>query len=235
MTETCVPMLTRCPGAKAEVEGAGAVRCACSKTPTVLWAQRTSCVYLTFEVVGCVEPDIHIEPSGTHVCVGLTAAQRAPADTADRFRVELDLWGAVVPEVRIASLQAGPLSGCGLRAGLRAEAARAAAGRVQRSKHNAGVRSLVLVLEKVRLRVHTRRGRADPNPAQLAPKSESFDWSLVLTAAQAEPGFWPRLLQPKGPSPRYLKVDWNLWVDQDEEEEKPQCAAHVLSDRRCSP
>ena len=74
----------------------------------MLWAQRTSCVYLTFDHPCSTEPEIHIEPSGTHVSVGLTT-QRAPADTADRFRVELDLWGAVVPEVRIASLQAGLL------------------------------------------------------------------------------------------------------------------------------
>jgi hypothetical protein len=50
---------------------------------------------------------------------------------------------------------------------------------------------------------------------------------LVRTAAQAEPGFWPRLLQAKGPAPRHLKVDWNMWVDEDEEDEKPQRAAHV--------
>ena len=91
---------------------------------------------------------------------------------------------------------------------------------MQRSKHNTGARSLVLVLEKVRRTVHTHK------PCLVGAEA-SLDRVLVRTAAQAEPGFWPRLLQAKGPAPRHLKGDWNMWVDEDEEDEKPQRAAHV--------
>jgi hypothetical protein len=202
------------------------VRKLCSKTPTVLWAQRTSCVYLTFEVAGCVEPDIHIEPSGTHVSVSLTTTQRAPADTADRFRVELDLWGAVVPEVRIACLHAGPLcvgGACALGCTLKLHARRRdwCRGANTTRAHD---RWYWCWRRCATGFAHTARVTTPTVPSWCRGE---FDRLLVWTAAQAKPGFWPRLLQPKGPAPRHLKVDWNMWVDEDEEDEKPQCAAHV--------
>eukprot|EP00897_Mesotaenium_endlicherianum_P002983 jgi/Mesen1/2712/ME000168S01798 len=36
-----------------------------------------------------------------------------------------------------------------------------------------------------------------------------------------ETGWWKRLLKAEGKTPPYVKVDWNRWVDEDEEDEKP--------------
>lgn len=33
-----------------------------------------------------------------------------------------------------------------------------------------------------------------------------------------EKGWWKRLLKAEGKPPPYLKVDWNMWVDEDEED-----------------
>lgn len=42
---------------------------------------------------------------------------------------------------------------------------------------------------------------------------------LVLLKSKAGP-HWPRLLRAKGKSPPNVKVDWNLFMDEDEEEEE---------------
>ena len=42
---------------------------------------------------------------------------------------------------------------------------------------------------------------------------------LVLLKSKVGP-HWPRLLRQKGKSPPNIKVDWNLFMDEDEEEEE---------------
>lgn len=44
--------------------------------------------------------------------------------------------------------------------------------------------------------------------------------SIVLVIAKSQPEFWPRLLHATGKTPRNIQIDWNRWVDEDEEEEK---------------
>ncbi|KAL0051790.1 hypothetical protein WJX82_002176 [Trebouxia sp. C0006] len=49
------------------------------------------------------------------------------------------------------------------------------------------------------------------------------DRSVLLVIAKQEPTgeHWPRLLKETGKVGRNIKVDWNKWVDEDEEEDKP--------------
>lgn len=45
-----------------------------------------------------------------------------------------------------------------------------------------------------------------------------------------EKGWWKRLLKAEGKPPPYLKVDWNKWVDEDEEGaegSKRKCSSNV--------
>lgn len=35
---------------------------------------------------------------------------------------------------------------------------------------------------------------------------------------KAENGWWKRLLRGEGKTPHYVKVDWDKWVDEDEED-----------------
>ena len=47
---------------------------------------------------------------------------------------------------------------------------------------------------------------------------------------KAESKWWPRLLKASGRAPAFLKVDWDKWVDEDEEEEnagKSESIAHA--------
>lgn len=43
--------------------------------------------------------------------------------------------------------------------------------------------------------------------------------AVVLEKAKSE--WWPRLLKATGKAPQFVKVDWNKWVDEDEEDEAP--------------
>jgi hypothetical protein len=44
---------------------------------------------------------------------------------------------------------------------------------------------------------------------------------IVLVLLKSKPGpHWPRLLRAKGKSPQNIKVDWNLFMDEDDEEEQ---------------
>ncbi len=52
------------------------------------------------------------------------------------------------------------------------------------------------------------------------------DRNVVLVLLKSHPGpHWPRLLRAKGKAPRHVKVDWNLFKDEDEEEEDENKAA----------
>ena len=47
------------------------------------------------------------------------------------------------------------------------------------------------------------------------------DRNIVLVLFKDKPGpYWPRLLHAKGKAPQHIKVDWNLYKDEDEEEEE---------------
>lgn len=43
----------------------------------------------------------------------------------------------------------------------------------------------------------------------------------TLVLEKAESGWWSRLLKAEGKAPKFVKVDWNKWVDEDEEDEAP--------------
>lgn len=42
---------------------------------------------------------------------------------------------------------------------------------------------------------------------------------VLVVIPKTTHGFWPRLTKDK--TPRFVSVDWNKWVDEDEEDEKP--------------
>ncbi|RYR01669.1 hypothetical protein Ahy_B06g080538 isoform B [Arachis hypogaea] len=42
--------------------------------------------------------------------------------------------------------------------------------------------------------------------------------SIFCVVQKAEEGWWKRLLRAEGKPPHYVKVDWDKWVDEDEEE-----------------
>ncbi|XP_024521834.1 uncharacterized protein At3g03773 isoform X4 [Selaginella moellendorffii] len=42
---------------------------------------------------------------------------------------------------------------------------------------------------------------------------------IFVVIEKAEKMWWPRLIKSEGRAPPYLKVDWNKWVDEDEENE----------------
>jgi hypothetical protein len=44
--------------------------------------------------------------------------------------------------------------------------------------------------------------------------------NIFCVVEKAEKGWWKRLLKGEGKTPLYLKVDWDKWVDEDEEDEK---------------
>eukprot|EP00252_Welwitschia_mirabilis_P023286 TRINITY_DN6554_c0_g1_i1.p1 TRINITY_DN6554_c0_g1~~TRINITY_DN6554_c0_g1_i1.p1 ORF type:complete len:181 (-),score=58.07 TRINITY_DN6554_c0_g1_i1:224-766(-) len=46
--------------------------------------------------------------------------------------------------------------------------------------------------------------------------------NIVCVVEKAEKGWWKRLLKGEGKPPQFLKVDWDKWVDEDEEDEKPE-------------
>ncbi|KAJ7537914.1 hypothetical protein O6H91_11G027700 [Diphasiastrum complanatum] len=43
--------------------------------------------------------------------------------------------------------------------------------------------------------------------------------NILCIAQKNETGWWKRLLSSEGKPPPYVKVDWNKWVDEDEEKE----------------
>lgn len=46
---------------------------------------------------------------------------------------------------------------------------------------------------------------------------------------KAEDKWWNRLLKQEGKPPVFLKVDWDKWVDEDEEEPENKCVLYSLS------
>eukprot|EP00252_Welwitschia_mirabilis_P015221 TRINITY_DN3347_c0_g1_i1.p1 TRINITY_DN3347_c0_g1~~TRINITY_DN3347_c0_g1_i1.p1 ORF type:complete len:181 (+),score=37.94 TRINITY_DN3347_c0_g1_i1:321-863(+) len=44
--------------------------------------------------------------------------------------------------------------------------------------------------------------------------------NIVCVVEKAEKGWWKKLLKGGGKPPQFLKVDWDKWVDEDEENEK---------------
>lgn len=69
-------------------------------------------------------------------------------------------------------------------------------------------------------------GKIDKEASKIAVNPRS----VVLVLAKAEPGFWPRLLRQKGKAPNNIKVDWSKWVDEDEEDDKPEFDISNLQD-----
>lgn len=43
--------------------------------------------------------------------------------------------------------------------------------------------------------------------------------NVICVLKKNEKGWWKRLLKAEGKPPPYLKVDWDKWVDEDEEDE----------------
>ncbi|KAM3238013.1 co-chaperone protein p23-1 [Capsicum annuum] len=52
-------------------------------------------------------------------------------------------------------------------------------------------------------------------------KSSSTSRSIVYLVKKAEDKWWSRLIKQEGLRPVFLKVDWDKWVDEDEEDGKP--------------
>lgn len=52
----------------------------------------------------------------------------------------------------------------------------------------------------------------------------------IVLLVKAEKQWWPRLLKAAGKSPPFLKVDWDKWVDEDEEHSAGQCECIRLAD-----
>ncbi|CAI0421414.1 unnamed protein product [Linum tenue] len=45
---------------------------------------------------------------------------------------------------------------------------------------------------------------------------------------KAESNWWPRLIKQEGKTPAFLKADWDKWVDEDEENGKPNWCSEVV-------
>ncbi|CAI0474033.1 unnamed protein product [Linum tenue] len=45
--------------------------------------------------------------------------------------------------------------------------------------------------------------------------------NIAYIIVKAESNWWPRLIKQEGKTPAFLKVDWDKWVDEDEENGKP--------------
>ena len=51
--------------------------------------------------------------------------------------------------------------------------------------------------------------------------------NVFCVLVKSEKGWWKRLLKGEGKPPLYLKVDWDKWVDEDEEDtEGSKCKCH---------
>ncbi|KAL9257217.1 Co-chaperone protein p23-1-like protein [Drosera capensis] len=46
--------------------------------------------------------------------------------------------------------------------------------------------------------------------------------SIIYSIKKAEDKWWGRLLKPEGKPPAFVKVDWDKWVDEDEESDVPE-------------
>ncbi|VFQ85531.1 unnamed protein product [Cuscuta campestris] len=53
-------------------------------------------------------------------------------------------------------------------------------------------------------------------------KSNTGPRNIFYIIKKAEEKWWSRLLKQEGKAPSYLKVDWDKWVDEDEQDEKPE-------------
>lgn len=51
-------------------------------------------------------------------------------------------------------------------------------------------------------------------------KSSTTSRSIVYLVKKAEDKWWSRLVKQQGLRPVFLKVDWDKWVDEDEEDSK---------------
>lgn len=51
-------------------------------------------------------------------------------------------------------------------------------------------------------------------------KSSTTSRSIVYLVKKAEDKWWSRLVKQEGLRPVFLKVDWDKWVDEDEEDSK---------------
>ncbi|XP_070028296.1 co-chaperone protein p23-1 isoform X1 [Nicotiana tabacum] len=52
-------------------------------------------------------------------------------------------------------------------------------------------------------------------------KTSTTSRSIVYLVKKAEDKWWSRLIKQEGVRPVFLKVDWDKWVDEDEEDTKP--------------
>lgn len=56
--------------------------------------------------------------------------------------------------------------------------------------------------------------------------------NIFCVVQKAEIGWWKKLLKGEGKPPHYVKVDWDKWVDEDEDEGihtfKPYCFTEFL-------
>ncbi|XP_021755996.1 uncharacterized protein At3g03773-like isoform X1 [Chenopodium quinoa] len=113
-----------------------------SRTPEILWAQRSDKVYLTVSLPEAKDIVVKCEPEGLFKF-------SATGPQEEKYEFTLDLYGAIAPE------------GCKAKTG----------------------------------------------------------WRNILCSIQKEQrGWWKRLLKSEEKTPPYLKVDWNKWRDEDDEE-----------------
>jgi prostaglandin-E synthase len=61
-------------------------------------------------------------------------------------------------------------------------------------------------------------GPVDPDGVKVSTSERS----ILLVIPKKEEGHWPRLQKDTGKTPANIKVDWDKWVDEDEEEDKPE-------------
>ncbi|RAL40653.1 hypothetical protein DM860_006723 [Cuscuta australis] len=60
-------------------------------------------------------------------------------------------------------------------------------------------------------------------------KSNTGPRNIFYIIKKAEEKWWSRLLKQEGKAPSYLKVDWDKWVDEDEQDEKRKLTKTSLS------
>lgn len=53
--------------------------------------------------------------------------------------------------------------------------------------------------------------------------------NICYLVKKAESKWWSRLLKQEGKPPVFIKVDWDKWIDEDEQDEKREQYITVLS------
>lgn len=175
----------------------------CSRHPTLKWAQRDDLLYITIDLPDAKAVNLKLEPEGKFYFSATSGADNIPYEIDINLYDNVNVDVSTLTKIQLFSVVLGHhlslmcyTNFSSKRLECPCKKCSCIVGRYFIFLYNIGSWEL----QESKASVGSR--------------------NIVYIVKKEESKWWSRLLKQEGRTPTFIKVDWNKWVDEDEQDDK---------------